>query len=105
MSTPPAQSSRPPHLNVEIPADLEMIYSNFAVITHSASEIIIDFARILPNTPRPAVHARILMTPLNAKLLLRALAENVEKYEAQFGPINIPGGGSLADALFRPKPE
>ncbi|MER3544876.1 MAG: DUF3467 domain-containing protein [Chloroflexota bacterium] len=91
-------------VNIELPPDLEAIYSNFALITHSPSEVVIDFARILPNTPRAKVYARIIMTPLHAKLLLRALGENLSKYEGQFGEINIPEGGSLADSLFRFKP-
>jgi hypothetical protein len=91
-------------VNIELPPDLEAIYSNFALITHSPSEVIIDFARVLPNAPRAKVYARILMTPLHAKLLLRALGENLSKYEGQFGEINIPEGGSLADSLFKFKP-
>jgi|DewCreStandDraft_5_1066085.scaffolds.fasta_scaffold02060_18 hypothetical protein len=94
----------PMPVNIELPPDLEAIYSNFALITHSPSEVVIDFARILPNTPRAKVYARIIMTPLHAKLLLRALGENLSKYEGQFGEINIPEGGSLADSLFRFKP-
>ncbi|MCD6519018.1 MAG: DUF3467 domain-containing protein [Anaerolineae bacterium] len=77
-------------INIEVPANLEAIYANFAVITHSPSEIIIDFARLLPNSPKGKVYARVIMTPMNAKLLLRALNENLTKYEAQFGEIKIP---------------
>lgn len=106
MTTPPAPPgpARPTPFNLEIPPELEVVYSNFAVITHSASEIIVDFARLMPNTPRHKVYARVLMTPLNAKLLARALSENIAKYEAQFGEIRVPEGGSLADHLFRPRP-
>jgi hypothetical protein len=85
-------------INIEVPPDLDAIYANFALITHSASEIIIDFARVLPNTPKAKVHARIISTPMHAKLLLRALSENLEKYEAQFGEIKLPADG---DALAR----
>jgi len=85
-------------INVEVPPDLDATYSNLALITHSASEIIIDFARALPNTPKVKVYARIINTPLHAKLLLRALSENIEKYEAQFGEIKMPDAG---DALAR----
>jgi hypothetical protein len=88
-------------INVEVPPDLDAIYSNLAVITHSASEIIIDFARALPNTPKAKVHARIINTPLHAKLLLRALSDNLEKYEAQFGEIKTPDSGEgLAQQFF-----
>jgi len=83
---------------------LEAVYSNFALITHAPSEMVLDFARVMPNVPKSRVYARIIMTPLNAKLLLRALADNLAKYEAQYGEITIPTG--LADQLFKPsKPE
>lgn len=80
----------PQQINIEIPEGLEAIYTNFAVITHSASEIIIDFARILPNTPKGKVYARVVMTPMNAKLLHRALGTNLANFEAQFGEIKTP---------------
>lgn len=77
-------------INVQVPANLEDVYSNFALITHSAWEIIIDFARLLPNSPNAKVYSRVVMTPMNAKLLLRALGENLGKFEAQFGEIRLP---------------
>jgi hypothetical protein len=80
-------------LNIELPANLEAIYSNFALITHSPSEIVIDFARMLPNVPRAKVYARILMTPMNAKLLHTALGENLGKFEEQHGEIKTPEHG------------
>lgn len=96
--TPPAP---PQHqMAIELPSNLEPTYSNFVLITHSPSEVIMDFARALPNMPTAKVGARILMTPLNAKLLLRALADNLRKYEAQFGEIVVPT--NLADHFFRP---
>ena len=88
-------------LNIKVPPDLEATYANFALITHTASEIIIDFARVLPNTPQAKVYARIINTPMHAKLLLRALGENLEKYEAQFGEIKLPAeGDALAQQFF-----
>jgi hypothetical protein len=81
------------HLNVELPAELEAIYSNFALITHSPSEIVIDFARMLPNVPKAKIHARILMTPMNAKLLHKALGDNLGKFEVQYGEIKTPEYG------------
>ena len=94
----------PPQMAIEIPANLEAIYSNFALITHSPSEMIVDFARLLPNMPKARIYARIVMTPMNAKLLLRALGENLSRFEAQYGEIVVPTG--LADQLFKPpKPE
>jgi len=88
-------------INIKLSADLDAVYSNLALITHSASEVIIDFARLLPNTPDAKVCARIVTTPLHAKLLLRALTENLEKYEAQFGEIKMHGkGNALAQQFF-----
>ncbi|MCX6019093.1 MAG: DUF3467 domain-containing protein [Chloroflexi bacterium] len=96
MSTPP----RPAQLPVEIPPDLQETYSNFVLIQHAPSEFFLDFARILPNIPKARVGARVMMTPLHAKLLLRALQENIDRYEAQFGTIYIPQGDGLAKQLF-----
>ncbi|MGD2142993.1 MAG: DUF3467 domain-containing protein [Anaerolineae bacterium] len=88
-------------VNIEVPPELDATYANFALITHSPSEIIIDFARVLPNTPKSRVHSRIITTPMHAKLLLRALSDNLKKYEAQFGEIRLPSGGDqLAQQFF-----
>ena len=76
-------------LKVQLPPDLEAIYANLAIINHSASEIIIDYARLLPNTPTVKIYARILMTPTNAKALHKALGDNLEKYEKRFGEITF----------------
>ena len=93
------QPQRP--IQIELPANLEATYSNFALITHSPSEMIVDFARALPNVPKTKVYARIITTPLHAKLLLRALSENLEKYESRFGEIKMPNrGDALAQQFF-----
>jgi hypothetical protein len=80
-------------LQIELPADLEATYANFALITHSPSEIILDLARVLPNVPKAKVYARIIMTPMNSKLLHKALGENLTKYEEKFGEIQAPDTG------------
>ncbi|HLE26906.1 MAG TPA: DUF3467 domain-containing protein [Anaerolineales bacterium] len=102
--TPPAPAPQPAPpaqpIAIEIPANLEAVYTNFALITHSPSEVIIDFARVLPNMPKAKVYARMVLTPMNAKLLLKALADNLGKFEKQYGEIVIPT--NLADQLFRP---
>ena len=77
-------------VNIELPQDLEAIYSNFVLITHSPSEVIMDFAKLLPNVPKAKVYARVLMTPMNAKLLHRALGQNLGKFEEKFGEIKTP---------------
>lgn len=64
-------------------------YSNFAIITHSRSEFILDFASMLPGLPKPEVHNRIIMHPEHAKRLYLALKDNINKYESQHGPIAL----------------
>jgi Protein of unknown function (DUF3467) len=98
----PAPAPKAPPLAVELPVNLEPVYANTAIISHSASEIFIDLARVMPNYPKAKVSTRIVMTPLNAKLLLRALSENLSKFEGVFGEIRLPEGLSLADHLFKP---
>lgn len=88
---------------IEVPEDLDPLYVNVVRITHSPSEMVLDFARILPGMGPSKVISRLLMSPLSAKLFYRALGENLAKYEANFGEIKLPGGGaSLAEHLFRP---
>jgi len=69
----------------------EGVYSNFVLIAHSASEFIIDFARILPGLPKAKVFSRIVMTPQHAQLLHNALTENIKKFEGRFGEIKVQG--------------
>ena len=65
-------------------------YANLAIITHSSSEFILDFIRVMPGMPKAGVQSRIVLAPEHAKRLLRALEENVGKYERVFGPIRMP---------------
>ena len=65
-------------------------YANLAIITHSSSEFILDFAQNMPGMPKMQVGSRIIMTPEHAKRLLGALNENIRKYESQFGEIRLP---------------
>ena len=89
-----------PHL--EIPPNLETVYANLARISHSPADIVIDFAQLLPADSKAVVKARVIMSPLSTKLLLRALTENLARYAAAFGEISVPVNSSLADNLFRP---
>ncbi len=91
-----------PGPRLEIPDGLEVAYTNLARISHSPADIVIDFAHLLPADTKAVVKARVLMSPLSAKLLLRALTENLARYEAAFGEINVPVNSSLAEHLFRP---
>lgn len=65
-------------------------YANLAIITHSSSEFIVDFVRVMPGLPKAGVQSRIILTPEHAKRLMYALQENVTKFERQFGPIRMP---------------
>ena len=65
-------------------------YANFAIITHSSSEFIVDFARMLPGIQKAQVRSRVILAPEHAKRLLAALQENIMRYERQFGQIKLP---------------
>src|SRR5574339_1115547 len=97
--TTPAQPSGP---KINIPEGTEPAYANLARISHSPADIVIDFAQIIPGETTANIRARVVMTPLSAKLLLRALTENLARYEAAFGEIPVPTNSSLAESLFRP---
>lgn len=78
-------------INIDLPEEIaEGVYSNLAIIAHSHSEFVVDFVRMLPNVPKAKVKSRVILTPFHAKRLLSALADNVKKYEAQFGKITGP---------------
>ena len=87
---------------MELAPDLEIEYVNMVRISHSISELVFDFARLLPGEGKARVSSRIIMSPLSAKLFFRALSDNLSKYEAVFGAVNLPGDPTLADNLFRP---
>jgi len=79
-------------INIELPEEIaEGEYANFVVITHSHAEFIMDFTRVLPGSPKAKVQSRIIMAPQNAKAFLKALENNVQRYEQQHGEIRIPG--------------
>ncbi len=74
-------------LNEEI---AQGIYANLAIITHSSSEFVLDFVRVMPGISKASVKSRLVLAPEHAKRLLRALEENVSKYECVFGEIKTP---------------
>ena len=78
-------------LQLALPQDVAQgEYANFAIISHSSSDFVIDFARVLPGVPKAPVKSRIILAPEHAKRLLGALQENIMRYEREFGPIKIP---------------
>lgn len=93
--------SKNPIPNIELPDDLESKYVNFVRIAHTLSEFVMDYTLLLPGVIQPKVDARLVMSPTAAKLFLRAMVENLSRYEKTFGEITIPGSHTLADDLFR----
>ncbi len=94
-------------LNIELTEEMsEGVYSNLAIITHSNAEFVIDFINVMPGAPKAKVKSRIVVTPQHAKRLLKALNENVKKFEQINGvikdiePVSIPMnfGGPTAQA-------
>lgn len=95
-------------INIELSEEVaEGIYANLAMIAHSNSEFVIDFIRLMPGVPKAKVKSRVVITPEHAKRLLKALSDNIVKYEETFGaikqseeapkfPINF--GGTVGEA-------
>lgn len=85
------QNPQQGQFQMELPADIAQgQYANLAIISHSSSDFVIDFARMLPGIPKPTVKSRVVLAPEHAKRLLLALQENIMKYEKVFGKIQLP---------------
>lgn len=79
-------------INIELPEPIaDGVYSNLSIITHSQTEFVCDFVQMMPGMPKAKVRSRVIMTPQNAKRLLRALQDNMQKFERNFG--SIPDDG------------
>lgn len=80
-------------LNIELSEEVaEGVYSNLAIITHSNAEFVLDFVRVMPGVPKAKVKSRIVLTPQHAKRLMRALNDNITKYESAHGQIEETAG-------------
>ena len=81
-------------INIELKEDVAQgTYANLAIITHSTSEFVLDFVRVMPGIPKAEVKSRIILTPEHAKRLLNALNDNVSKFESTHGKIKEPESG------------
>jgi hypothetical protein len=81
-------NQQPSQLNIEISEEVaEGNYANLAIITHSHAEFVIDFVNVMPGTPKSKVKSRIILTPQHAKRLMKALTDNVSRYEGVNGAI------------------
>lgn len=101
------QNNEQHQLNIELSEEMaEGVYANLAIITHSNAEFVVDFVNVMPGIPKAKVKSRIILTPQHAKRFMKALVDNVKKYESVNGaiqdqePINIPMnfGGPAAQA-------
>ena len=95
--------SKKNQVNIELKEDVAQgTYSNLAIITHSSSEFVLDFVRVMPGVPKAEVKSRVILTPEHVKRLLQALADNIEKYEKMHGPVkNIePHSGPVVPMNF-----
>jgi len=101
------QQPQEQQLNIELSEEMaDGAYANLAIITHSFAEFVIDFVNVMPNVPKAKVKSRIVMTPQHAKRLMKAMVDNVKRFEAQYGQIkeqetiNLPFnfGGPIAQA-------
>ena len=89
-------------INIELNEEVAQgVYSNLAIITHSASEFVVDFVRIMPGIPKAQVKSRVILTPEHAKRLVAALQDNINKFESVHGIIkDITGAASAAPLIF-----
>ena len=83
-----SDQNTPNQLNIELSEEMaEGSYANLAIITHSHAEFVIDFVNVMPGTPKSKVKSRIIFTPQHAKRFMKALIDNIQKYESVNGPI------------------
>ncbi len=91
------QSNQKGQLQIEVSPEMAQgVYSNFAIISHTSSEFVVDCAQMMPGVPKAIVRSRVILSPEHAKRLAMALQENIVKYEQEFGRIELPsrqGGG------------
>ncbi|ATL45797.1 hypothetical protein COR50_00715 [Chitinophaga caeni] len=101
------QNEEQNQLNIELSEEVaDGTYANLAVITHSPSEFVVDFINVMPGMPKARVKSRVILTPQHAKRLMKALSDNIKKYEATHGviqdqePVSLPMnfGGPTAQA-------
>ena len=101
------QTPRPTNqkrVKINIPKDLEAVYANVAILSNTAAEIVLDFGQILPHMPTAPVKARVIMSPIHAKMLHARLGQQILSYEQQNGEIKLPQSLDLASQFFKIDP-
>jgi Protein of unknown function (DUF3467). len=100
------QNNQENQLNIELTDEMAQgVYCNLAILTHSPGEFVADFIQLMPGLPKGKVRSRIIMTPQNAKRLMRALMDNVQHYEQTFGAIQEPENNVMPRMNFGPTSE
>ena len=101
-----AEENKKKQINIELSDEMaEGTYSNLAIITHSHSEFIVDFIKMMPGAPKAKVKSRIILTPQHAKRLYKALQDNITKFERLHGDIKVPKAENLPLNFGGPKGE
>lgn len=96
------QNNQQGQFQIELPQErAQGEYANFAIITHSSSDFVLDFAAMLPGMPKAQVRSRVIMAPEHAKRLLMALQENIVRYEREYGKIQLPDQNGRTIAPFK----
>jgi hypothetical protein len=96
----PLQPQR--QISIDIPKNLQAVYANMTLISYTPAEVVLDFAQVFPRPARGTITARVIMSPMHAKMLFHALGQNITKFEQQYGEIRLPQSRSpLADHFFR----
>ena len=99
-----SEQNKKNQINIELSDEMaEGIYSNLAIITHSHSEFIVDFIKMMPGVPKAKVKSRIILTPQHAKRLYKALQDNITKFERLHGEIQVPEQEALPLNFGGPK--
>lgn len=81
----------PNQISIDVPEEIAGgVYSNFLIIGHTPTEFVLDFIQLLPGLPKAKVRSRIILAPQHAKRLLHTLEDNLRKFEASYGPIELP---------------
>lgn len=93
-------------INIELTEEMaDGTYANLAIITHSFAEFVIDFVNVMPGIPKAKVKSRVVMTPQHAKKLMRALIDNIKRYETQNGAIKDQESAGLPFTFGGPTAE
>jgi hypothetical protein len=95
MADPDPKRKPDPGLHIQLDDDVAQgLYINLAMVNHTETEFVLDFIYVQPHQPRAKVRSRLISSPRHTKRLLLALKDNVDKYEARFGIIDVTPAGA-----------